>query len=408
MAGVYEFELVHSSKPPSSPPTALKRLAVDSMFGMFDVFYLQATWFYDKPLDAEGIKKTMTALVTELPVLAARLRDEHTLVLSNAGARFSACAAHPGSAYNFTGAYQHMEPKRGKFTDYPSGRISDPLFTVRVTNFVDGTSAIGITSPHKITDGRSYFQVVSAFATAHDMNGSFELVALPDFDCARVWEEAMPTVDSDEMSTKCCWGRVGCITKIARPLFRTFLPKMDQFVPRAKIHLTQAELAELKTAIAVGVGHAVTANEAVSSALLVALAPHWPSLPKTKQGKVAMIVNTQGKGIFKGVKNVAGNFSWNIAKETTKPAREMTMAEAAAVFKAIGDDWRDESRAAKCVEQYVGAFRYMDLVRRLPKEGSKYRLHGDKPLHFEVNNQTVCKRRRVRTCDAQITQRTLQ
>jgi hypothetical protein len=290
--GAYDVELIKSSNAAESPPVLKRLLAVDSNFGN-NIFYLNATWFYDKPLDTENIKKSMAALVTELPVLAARRRDDYTFIMSNIGARFSACAAHPGSAHNFTGAFQHVEPKRGALADNPRGNLDDPLFTVRVTNFVDGTSAIGIASPHSITDGKAYFMVVSAFATFHD-TGTFEFATLPDFDSARAWEEAIPTIDHNERASIPCFG-FGCITKIARPFFRSMVAGLDKAMPRAKVHLTQAELAELKVAIGAIVGDRVTANEAVSSALLIALAPHWPKLPKTKPGKVSTIVTRRGR-----------------------------------------------------------------------------------------------------------------
>ena len=112
------------------------------------------TWFFDAPTDAAKLKAAMQAVVDSMPALAGR-RTKHGVVLSNAGARFSA-GDGPGSALEWTGvvaaAGGHVEPPRGIFTDLPLTTSGNPLFTVRVTNFRDGTSAVGsAASPHAAT-----------------------------------------------------------------------------------------------------------------------------------------------------------------------------------------------------------------------------------------------------------------
>ena len=77
----------------------------------------------------------MVGLLTKMPALAGRCTAEG-IVLSNAGARFFSCEQHPGSAHHFTGAYRHVEQKRGTFTALPPSCRGgkEPLLTVRVTN----------------------------------------------------------------------------------------------------------------------------------------------------------------------------------------------------------------------------------------------------------------------------------
>jgi hypothetical protein len=92
--------------------------------------------------------------------------------------------------------------------------------------------------------------------------------------------------------------------------------------------------------------------------------------------------------VFNGVKNMAGNFSLYVVKSTSKPARDMSMAEAAALYKAIGNDWRDYSRSAEIVQAFVGFHRYLDIFRRFPTPSSKYNW-SDPEGHFNVNNQST-------------------
>lgn len=174
----------------------LNRLSVDSMFGQMD-FYLYASWLYDKPLDAAAIKATMTKLVTKMPVLAGRrvgysdVRDG--FVLNNAGARFSSCAGRAGSAAAIAKDSAHAE--RYTLVDCPISCAggTEPIFTVRVTNFADGTSAIGISMPHSLVDGKGYYAIVAAFAAAHN-HGTLDVLGEFDFDSARVWKSAASCV----------------------------------------------------------------------------------------------------------------------------------------------------------------------------------------------------------------------
>jgi len=103
----------------------------------------------------------------------------------------------------------------------------------------------------------------------------------------------------------------------------------------------------------------------------------------------AVVINTQGKGLFKDVKNVAGNFSWCVGLNVplAKPAPEMSMADWLSHFKALGNTWRDPQQSAAIVEGYVGANRLMDLNGGVASSG-KYDLLSAF-LHYGVNNQMV-------------------
>jgi len=52
---------------------------------------------------------------------------------------------------------------------------SEPIFTVRVNNFVDGTSAIGFSMPHSIGDGKSFFSLMKALTTISHLSPTLSL-----------------------------------------------------------------------------------------------------------------------------------------------------------------------------------------------------------------------------------------
>lgn len=361
----------------------LKRLSADNLMGGFDAYYLNAVWFYDAPLDAASIKQTLAQAVTEMPALAGR-RCEDGIVLSNAGARFTATTCE-GSAHDWLGTGLHVEAQRGDFADVPSACTGgeQPLFTVRVTNFQDGTSAIGIAAPHSLMDGKSYFAVVEAIAAAHAQGGSFRGVRVPDFDAARVWEDCTRAVDVNDLQTTWVSFR---LLEWTIGIWALAMPRIDSLLPRARVRLSQSDLQDLKSAVsgALGRKEACTTNEALSAAFMHALADS-PTGPFTtgQAGIVRMVVNAQGKGVFAGVHNVAGNFSWMVDDRTPKPPSEMSMAEAASFFRALGAKWRDETSAAACVDEFAKFHRVQDVKGFLWDQTDSV----DNTLF--LNNQTV-------------------
>lgn len=390
--GKYETELVCSLAAASSPPVLFKRLAADTCLGSFDSFLLDGwVWLYDRPLDAPSIKKTLQALVTELPVLAGR-RTGCGISLSNAGARFSVSEGYPGSALDWIGKHSRETPLTDRPPTVAGG--NEPLFTVRVTNFADGTSALGISSPHVLTDGEAYFEVVSALAAAHGMDGSFDCTTLPDFDSAPVWEAAMPEVDLAATSTS--WLSLEALlpTRLwdafCEPAWAEMNKGLVESFPRARVHISHAELTELRAAVAAdgGTDCGVSTNEALSAALLVALedqtiASFSGGAPDVM--KIGMVVRMLGKEPFQSAKRTTGNFAWVVARDSGKPVRQMSVADAANVFRRLGDEWRESKTAAAHAENFVGIFRYRDVSGRVQTTGGKYTIPDD--VYFVTNNQ---------------------
>ena len=66
---------------------------------------------------------------------------------------------------------------------------------------------------------------------------------------------------------------------------------------------------------------------------------------------------------------------------------KQAMAQAAALFRSLGDKWRDPDTAAAIVERFVGANRFVDVTGYAGTSGK----HAYCPLSsdFRVNNQMV-------------------
>ena len=380
-------ELICSTTAPASPPVVLKRLSADNLMGGFDAYYLGGTWFYDQPLDAAKIKATLAEAVTKMPALAGR-RSQAGIVLSNAGARFSAREGVEGSARDHIGTDAHVEPPRAGMCDIPStcSGGEQPLFTVRVTNFRDGTSSIGIAAPHSLMDGGSYFEVVSALAAGH-AKGSFKSVPVPDFDAAKVWEATSTIHDPAKEQTYWVPYR---IFDWFHPLWALGMGRLDSMLPRAKVHLSLREIDTLRSrvisvlAAAGGKAPTVTTNEAISVAFFHMLSAEPKLFAPGAKGTIRMVINAQGKGAFSQVEHVAGNFSWMVPGYTSKPPKEMSALERAQFILGIGNQWRDD--AAKHVREFVLFFRVQDITG--------YMWSGDGGFEsvdntLFINNQTV-------------------
>jgi hypothetical protein len=65
----------------------------------------------------------------------------------------------------------------------------------------------------------------------------------------------------------------------------------------------------------------------------------------------------------------------------------MSISDAAAHFRAIGDEWRDPAKASLIVERYVSAYRFMDLTGRVPPFELRTGVFYD--ADFIVNNQST-------------------
>lgn len=377
---------------------------------LYDYCPLSATWFYSGPIDADALCKSVEGLLAHLPALAGRRSWPFAIVLSNKGVRFSSCNGYPGSART------HLDDPSYDFCDCQSGTGMvlgfEPLMTVRVTNFVDGTSCIGISMPHSITDGKSFFAIVSALAAGHG-HGTFELTPALTLDSAPAMSAAWSRLASrDDHST--LWA--SCAVRVlvwvlllplvaAKVIIHTLVslfscglcfPRMLRAgsSKRAKVHLSLDELRALKVRVASAVGGEITTNEALSAALLKAY-HGYVGFKEGTNGLVCMVVNMQGKGVLHDVTNTCGNFSGGVLRPTPIPPATMNIGDAATLFRDLGGDWRDQKRSAALVAANLRAQAWPDplggILYWMPY--MKHHFPGadicpGAPL-FIVNNQSV-------------------
>mmetsp|Transcript_33777 Transcript_33777/g.36401 ORF Transcript_33777/g.36401 Transcript_33777/m.36401 type:complete len:600 (+) Transcript_33777:434-2233(+) len=387
-----------ATKENAPPPPALKRLWGDTF--IMDHFQLGAVWFYDSPLNEDDIRNSIGGLLDKIPVLSGRrcskAQNEAShphgwVVQSNEGARFSFCNNFPGSAYDFVGSKRHVEAPKGQFVDIQDGNGiesgAEPLLTVRVTNFGDGkTSCIGISIPHSIVDGKSYFSIVSIFAAGHSL-GSFDLLKAPDMDSAAVWDKAIDSWNAKKEREQVEGGKsviksmyVKSALFLGKKMMKSLLNKdFNKMMPRAKIHFTQAELHQLKKNVdsLSGGKKKATTNEIVSAIFLKAFAEQW-GFKEAKPGYCTMVVNGQGKGLLSEVKNTCGNFSHGVTLQLEKAPQEMSLVDILSFWHEVGDTWRSKEKSALEVEK-LAKLSYGDI--------DSDDLTPKKP-NFIVNNQS--------------------
>jgi hypothetical protein len=338
---------------------------------MYDFMMLGATWFYSAPLDADAIKKSLAGLLARVPVLAGRRSFPFGFVLSNKGARFSSGSGVTGSAHT------HLDTPSSvsSLVDYQSslGTLlgTEPLMTVRVTNFEDGTSSIGISLPHCLADGKTYFAIVTAFAAAHN-NGSPELVPSPDFEATHAaWSAAYRQLGWCHSPVKLLVGGLLAVAVVPLLLLvlliiialfaikggACFHSFAQSTWPRAKVHLSQADVAAIKKGVDAAYGGKVTTNEALCSVLTLALHADFGFNSKSKNGSAVMVANMQGKGVFAGQRGaLGGNFTTFVPQRLPAHPSQLTVAQAAQVWRELGDTWRDSEKAAALIATAVRFF----------------------------------------------------
>ena len=280
-------KLLISSPSKAKVGTSVSLLERDHFFGrVFDKFMLEAVFFYEAPLDADKIRCSLCSFMDVYPELAGRLSPSgDAILLCNSGMRFSACANYPGSAKDFCGAqarggYDNLEGESRRNELFVDRQIDvgagEPLLTIRVTNFGDGTSAFGISMPHTIVDGKSFFLLLKALSSGH-LSGSFGSPEL-SFD-RQFLKKSFPKLDSNQLSVlskprafPIRGGPFNIIGKCLEFLMDKYGSKeyKEQNFPRAKIHVTKAELDAMQAGLAGKLDDGATPTKAEALAAHIA------------------------------------------------------------------------------------------------------------------------------------------
>jgi len=353
-AGAKEYASEFISAPPSGPASgSVLRLwssdrgisfRLPSSIGELDAFILNVVWLYASPTDVASLRASVIALVDHMPFLAGRrstavvggARVPVVTLEGAAGVRFSHRAGAPGSAKTYAGD-EHVEPERGLLADMATlrgvRRMSEPLFTVRVTNFQDGTSSVGICCSHALADGLSFFEIVKALAAGH-AGGEWRCPSLQR-DFALI--PAIPLAEVPRGAIRLsAWWYTRLVSPLVVWLFRGMFRR-----PRARLHLTAAEVGLIKGGARLPDGTSPSTNEALSALLAKALGAE---LRCTRETRLGMVVGMRGRGVFAPADKSAGNFSGIVLHRLRRAPQDTPLPELVAAFRGLGDRLRDPQK----------------------------------------------------------------
>lgn len=397
----YTYELVRSTQPPADPPVVYATYPVGFLLNFY---YIDCVWFYDEHVDTAVLRRTLEMVVTKCPALACR-RLKAGWTLNNAGVRYSVSDNHPGSAREASQVYHNVLPGKRNLCDEPRSIAGgkEPIMTVRVTNYADGTSAVGVAISHVFADGGSYIKLVSALSHAH-MTG--DVSGIPDFnfDQMSVMEAAMPRDVVDKSDTKGLSFMPLSTLEWMNPLTESITRNVFK-LQRAKVHLTLDDLNELKRDASATLpegARKATNNEALAAAMALAMARRYNAChPGFKPGVPQKFFGTQvdirGKSLLKESHNVIGNIGQTVYIEAkgsiaTTPPASLTMGQVLQAMRDVGDKWRDPETVNTLVDNFVGSMRWMQLHGTLPSKGKFfYRATFGTPVTelFGLNNQSA-------------------
>eukprot|EP00928_Gymnodinium_smaydae_P080788 TRINITY_DN64413_c0_g1_i1.p1 TRINITY_DN64413_c0_g1~~TRINITY_DN64413_c0_g1_i1.p1 ORF type:complete len:578 (-),score=59.77 TRINITY_DN64413_c0_g1_i1:54-1787(-) len=345
---------------------------------------LDAVWFYSESLDVPDLKASLRELLRLYPVLAGR-RAGSAVALTNKGVSFGV-QSYAGSAYEFL----DDEPKNGTFTqleqaeDIASGLA--PLMTVLVTNFEDGTSALGVTMAHSLMDGSSFIRLMTIWAHGHG-NG-FAQEASCTFDRQTICPTVARAFGSQRIREStlgcdsCTWGlrylfrrssrrerSAGAKESLSQSVGKnmTQTDQTSESTPslpgrgsysrtgfqsnalRAKVHLSQDDLKKLKNTVKLQDGSKPTTNEALSAKIAKLLGDRFNLKPG---GQLGLTANLRGRGIFRNSSNLLGNCSKNIVIDVEAAPQDMSTHDVVMKFREVGDKLRNREIATEITKDF--------------------------------------------------------
>lgn len=162
-----QSQLVRASEPSSQTPQAIACSVVDQLLQNLSV---SVVFFYKESLDPAKLIASMETVLNDFPLFAGRLKVvNHKLILecNNAGIRFST-KSESGTLSQLIQDLPAV-PKH-RFLDVPGPKQTitnqEPVFTIQLTQFTDGGTALGLCWHHAIGDMHTVMCLMKAWSAA--------------------------------------------------------------------------------------------------------------------------------------------------------------------------------------------------------------------------------------------------
>ena len=283
-------------------PEVVKMRAGDSMFGMMPLpfaTYPAIVMRYSR-VDVAQLKTSLEQALQAVPMMAGRLRsngDGYEVVLNGEGVPFWVVRCSDKTAPDFVEEYKL--PDFAVYCRPPSVRAGrEPLMTVKLTTYQDGSSILAFSRSHMLFDGTSAWTFLSFWASL----ARGEAIAAPcsgrEKICSLIPEESMVQELAQKelgkpLSQSWLMGMVGkVLVPVLAPVVDTLFLHTRIGLERHRIFFSDGELAAIKeeatpTSAKSGQDQWVTTQEAFCAYLLFTLAKHI--LPPDAKGTVQMM-----------------------------------------------------------------------------------------------------------------------
>ncbi|OLQ03582.1 Anthranilate N-benzoyltransferase protein 2 [Symbiodinium microadriaticum] len=282
-------------------PEIVKLRAGDRMFGMMPLPFATypAIAMRYSSVDVSKLKRSLGKALTAVPMMAGRLRsteDGYEVVLNGEGVPFSIVQSSEKVAPDFVEEFRL--PDFAIYCRPPAVRAGrEPLMTVKLTLFQDGSGILAFCRSHMLLDGSSAWTFLSFWAslargdTATAPCTSREKMEELIPDESRTQELAQKEIGK-QLTNSWFMGLVGILVPVLAPVVDTLFLHTRLGLNRHRVYFSEEELAVIKdeatpTEVQPGQDKWVTTQEAFCAYLLMTLGKHI--LPADAKGMVQMM-----------------------------------------------------------------------------------------------------------------------
>jgi len=283
-------EIIRPDGQSTDSTKVIKLRAGDSMFGMMPLPFATypAIALRYSAVDVGQLKKSLAQALKDVPILAGRVRhdgsDAYEVVLNGEGVPFKTVECSEATAPEFVEEFKL--PDFATFCRPPAVRAGrEPLMTIRLTMYKDGSSILAFCRSHMLFDGTSAWTFLAYWASLS--RGEFAeppvwsrdkiVEMIPDED--QVQKMAEQEIGK-QLTQSWFMGMVGkLLIPVLAPVVDTMFLHARFGLDRHRLYFSDQELAAIKdmaTPKEVPPGHDnwVTTQEAFCAYLLMTLGKH--------------------------------------------------------------------------------------------------------------------------------------